>query len=75
MLGWWARENELPLRVVVRYPGSDDAQWRLARGEESVCVWDLQVIAHERDAWVATLMSGADADAMRREYLARWLDC
>src|SRR5687768_16902326 len=42
VLGWWDRENELPLRVFVRYPGSDDDQWRAARGGESVCVWDLE---------------------------------
>jgi hypothetical protein len=74
VLGWWARENELPLRVFVRYPGTDDDRWRPARGDESVCVWDLQVITHEREAYVATLMSGADPATMRRRYLEDVLD-
>jgi hypothetical protein len=74
VLGWWAHENELPLRVVVRYPGTDDAAWRAARGEESVCVWDLDVIAFEREAYVSTLLSGGEPAAMRQAYLGRVLD-
>jgi hypothetical protein len=56
VLGWWDRENELPLRVAVRYADG----WRPARDGESVCVWDLQVIGFERDAWVATMLSDSD---------------
>jgi hypothetical protein len=74
VLGWWAHENELPMRVVVRYPGTVDVAWRAARGEESVCVWDLDVIAFEREAYVSTLLSGADPAAMRQAYLERVLD-
>lgn len=74
VLGWWARENELPLRVVVRYPGTDDAPWRDARGDESVCVWDLEVIGFEREAYVASYLSGQDRDAARELYLAARLD-
>ena len=55
VLAWWDRENELPLRVLVRAPS--DAAWRASRGSESVCVWDLQVIAFERDAYVATVLA------------------
>ena len=66
VLGWWDRENELPLRIFVR---ADDA-WRPASGPESVCVWDLQVVSHERDAYVETVLGGGgDVDA----YLARVL--
>jgi hypothetical protein len=69
VLGWWDNENELPLRVFVR--GLDSgAEWRAARGPESVCVWDLQVIALERDAYVATVLAGGDdAEAATRAYL------
>jgi hypothetical protein len=70
VLGWWDRQNELPLRVFVRYPGSDDAQWRAARGGESVCVWDLEVIGFEREAYVASYLAGRPADAAREAYLA-----
>ena len=67
VLGWWDRDNELPLRVFVR-DAADGEGWRAARGSESVCVWDLQVIWAEREAYVATVM-GADADAGRARYL------
>jgi hypothetical protein len=67
VLGWWDRDNELPLRVFVR-DTADGEGWRAARGSESVCVWDLQVIWAEREAYVATVM-GADADAGRARYL------
>jgi hypothetical protein len=73
VLGWWDNENELPLRVFVR--GLDhDAQWRPARGSESVCVWDLQVIAFEREAYVTTVLAtDADLATATAEYLATTL--
>ena len=54
ILAWWDRENELPIRVFVNEPG---AGWRRARNSESVCVWDLEVIAAERAAYVATVLT------------------
>jgi len=68
VLGWWDRENELPLRIIVREPGGP---WRGARGSESVCVWDLQVLAFERDAYVDTLLrpGGGGAAAWRGRVL------
>lgn len=58
VLGWWDRENELPLRVFVR----DEDGWRPARGGESFCVWDLQVLWWERGAYVDTMMNPATSD-------------
>jgi hypothetical protein len=55
VLGWWDRENELPLRVFVR-PGTA-SPWRPAQGSESVCVWDLQVIWFEREAYVRHVLA------------------
>lgn len=69
VLGWWERENELPLRVFVRYPGGADAAWRAARGGESVCVWDLEVIGFERDAYVASYLAAMAPAAAREAYL------
>lgn len=71
VLGWWDRENELPLRVFVRYP-EGRARWRAAEGSESVCVWDLQVIGFERDAYVSTVLS-ADRPGDVAGYLERFL--
>ena len=67
VLGWWDRENELPLRVWV----CDDGGWRPARDGESACVWDLEVIWFERNAWVETMMAGRAAADGRTAYLAR----
>lgn len=69
VLGWWDRENELPLRVFVR-PQTPDGRWRPARGGESVCVWDLEVIWFERQAYVQTVLGGGDVEA----YLANQLN-
>lgn len=68
VLAWWDRQNELPLRVYVREAG---AEWRAARGSESVCVWDMQVLWAERQAYVATAMSGMPANSyVERDALA-----
>ena len=70
VLGWWDRENELPTRVYVHEQAPGE-RWRAARGGESFCVWDLEVMAFERDAYVATVLApGAGASAIE-EYLAR----
>jgi len=69
VLGWWDRENELPVRVMVReqQPGSP---WRGAGPSESFCVWDLQVISFERDAYVNTMLARGADDNARDRYLA-----
>ena len=71
VLGWWDRENELPLRIAVR-DHAEGAHWRSPAASESVCVWDLEVIGHERDSYVASVLSGAATPLAQREadYLA-----
>lgn len=64
ILGWWSNENELPIKAWVRREGED---WRPAIEGESVCVWDLEVVWEERQAWIATMMSGP---ARPEDYLA-----
>ncbi len=68
ILCWWDRENELPIRVFVR----DDQGWRPARGSESVCVWDLEVIWHERCAYVESMLQ-AGVEAPVEAYCLRAL--
>ncbi|MFO0937348.1 MAG: hypothetical protein U0798_12630 [Gemmataceae bacterium] len=57
---WWDHENELPTRVFV----TDQNGWRPAQGE-SFCVWDLDVMWREREAYVSTLLQGKSVE----EYL------
>jgi hypothetical protein len=69
VLCWWDRENELPLRIALRT--DDEPDWRLAQGSESFCVWDLQIIGFERDAYVQSILSeqpGKAEDYLQRVY-------
>lgn len=66
VLAWWDHENELPLRVWVRRTRSE--AWREAQNDESICVWDLEVIWAERSAWVATMLRSGEPDP--QAYLA-----
>lgn len=70
---WWANENELFHRILVAEqapaapfaPPKDPAF--------AACVWDMRVMAHERDAWLECVLrnpAGPDLDA----YLARTLE-
>jgi len=56
ILCWWDRENELPTRVYFGEAGV----WRAAQASESFCVWDLQVIWWEREAYVRTMLSAGE---------------
>lgn len=55
VLAWWDRENELPLRVFVDTDKRGDG-WRTNRADESVCVWDLEILWAERQAYVDTVL-------------------
>ncbi|MEQ8769305.1 MAG: hypothetical protein RIB60_02225 [Phycisphaerales bacterium] len=53
---WWDQCNELFTRVLVRGARTGDA-WTANAG--APCVWDLQIIAHERDACVRRLLTAS----------------
>jgi hypothetical protein len=71
VLAWWDHENELPLKVFVR-PPSAGARWRPAREGESVCVWDLEIIWEEREAYVETVL-GKNGALRQKEYVDRFM--
>jgi len=66
VLGWWDNENELPTRVFVR----EGEQWRGANERESFCVWDLEVVWTERQAYVETMLAGPEGGGVEA-YLSR----
>lgn len=70
VLAWWDRENEMPVRVFVHT--QEERQWRSAGPTESFCVWDLQVMAFERDAYVSTILAKQPLE--KGEYLNRVLE-
>ena len=56
LLDWWCNENELQHQV---YYSKKEAPTQLKKqnsGAPIVCVWDLIVINHERNAWVEHMM-------------------
>lgn len=59
VLCWWDRENELPIRIWTR-ERVDGSAWAPARPDQSICVWDAQVVAFERDAFVRLVLSRPD---------------
>lgn len=68
VLGWWDEENELCVRVLARAM-NDVREWREVRYHTIGCVWDLEIIAFERDAYVATVLARSgepDLDAYLR---------
>ncbi len=68
VLGWWDRENELPLRIFV-HPGVPGGIWRRNEGSESICVWDLEIIWAERGFYVETMLVSTGESVP--EYLSR----
>lgn len=52
VVAWWDRENELPLRVFVR----ESEAWRPAGSSESFCVWDLEIVWFERNAYLQSIL-------------------
>ncbi len=68
VLAWWDAENELPIRVAVRR-ADERGGWRPARGRESICVWDLEIIGFERDAYVETVLAADDPAGAAEAYL------
>lgn len=72
-VNWWARENEL-----YHYQYESDANDIAAlkpieeTGGSPFCVWDIAVIAHERDAWTKYVLAndaGPDVDAYLKTVL------
>jgi hypothetical protein len=70
---WWADENELHHHVFISSSDDPLSLKEKTRNGPAACVWDLGVLAHEREAWVDTVLAnpkGPDPDA----YLARQMN-
>jgi hypothetical protein len=70
LVSTWRNDNELWQTVLAK--DTKDAGFRPwevdGRHRPTFCVWELGVVAHERDAWARFLHTGRD-EAARREYL------
>ncbi|MBX3381232.1 MAG: hypothetical protein KF805_14145 [Phycisphaeraceae bacterium] len=59
VLAWWQNKNEMITRIFIREAG---APWRLSTGGESFCVWDLDIMWFERNAFIRTMLAFEHAD-------------
>jgi len=61
LVHWWI--EDILYRRLFCAPVNDAESFGDPPGDELACVWELQVIAHERDAWVKhTMMDPENAD-------------
>jgi len=71
VLCWWDNANELFVETFIH--GADTGrEWVNGQGRGSVCVWDLEVIGHEREAYVRHVLGagGSDVDAYLADTMA-----
>lgn len=57
---WWDSENELVTRIFVQKSDEKDS-WRKAGENQSICVWDIEILWFERNAYIETVLSNPDA--------------
>jgi hypothetical protein len=50
-LGWWGNDNELFTRVAAR----ESQAWVTDAARYSFCIWDLEVMWHERQQYIDTV--------------------
>jgi hypothetical protein len=71
-IDWWADENELHHHVYVS-PTAKPAQLvYMTPTGLAACVWDLRLIAFERQAWIVTVLNnsaGGDVEAYLQQHL------
>ncbi len=61
-LDWWEHENELHHHVFFS-PGDRPKELRPATSDDPIaCVWDLRVIAHERQVWIRHVLAPETLD-------------
>ena len=64
IVGWWQNDNELFVSVSVKEPDN----WVEDMTKYSFCVWDLDIIWHERNSFIRHLYSGTkDLEAYRND--------
>lgn len=63
-LGWWGNDNEMFVAVAVSQP----AGWVEDLSRYSFCLWDMEVMWHERNAFVRHMYGATpDLDAYRAD--------
>ncbi|CAN5723048.1 hypothetical protein BH23GEM9_BH23GEM9_12900 [soil metagenome] len=70
-VNWWSHENELHHHVWVAHGGTGNFM-RAGDSRFIACVWDLAVLAFERQAWIDSILAAPRPDLDR--YLALQLE-
>jgi hypothetical protein len=66
-LAWWGNGNELFVRVSVQ----EGSTWIVDPGKYSFCLWDMEVMWHERQAYIQNIYcENPDLSAYRRAGLS-----
>ena len=67
--GWWDNVNELPMQTFVSQPGAAD--FCPSNERQSICIWDVDVVTAERDAFVAAFgEDGLDKETYLNDFRA-----
>jgi hypothetical protein len=69
-LDWWEQENELHHHIWFSSSAAPTSLRAARPGDPIACAWDVSVLAHERDAWVAHVLARFD-DPDLEGYLAQ----
>lgn len=68
---WWERDNELRHHVFKAEPTAPESFENITATGEAFCVWELRVIAFEREAWLNTMLKADDNPDIERYLQAR----
>jgi len=52
LVDWWEQENELRHHVFKARPHAPTEFEDITATGEAFCVWELRILAHEREAWI-----------------------
>jgi hypothetical protein len=72
LVDWWGFESVLHHRLMVS-PLEGEPEFKRAPGAVTACVWELPILAFERDAWVETVLSDPERPNVSA-YLERRLE-
>jgi len=65
-IDWWANEDELHHHLYVSPPDRPGDLTPARSTDFTACVWDLAVLAFEREAWLAAVLTNPDGPDLER---------